>query len=89
MFILMEEVTGQGFLKEYWSILTDPAHVAVEITLMILLDGLLLGLLWPMIRRYVNRKLHQQHEILDAEHGIQHHDDHVHRAGEDEVECVD
>ena len=39
---------GGGFLSEYWSILTDPAHVAVEVTLMIVLDGLLLGLLWAL-----------------------------------------
>jgi hypothetical protein len=74
---------GEGFLHEYWSILTDPAHVSVEITLMILLDGLLLGVLWPLIRRYLNHILERQHAALDEEHGIVHHGDHVHHAGED------
>ena len=69
---------GEGFLAEYWSILTDPAHVAVEVTLMILLDGFLLGLLWPLVRTYVNSKLRAQHAEFDREHGIHHHDDHIH-----------
>jgi len=83
MFTLLE-VHGQGFLREYWSILTDPAHVSVEITLTILLDGLLLGLVWPLIRGYFNRVLERQHAALDEEHGIVHHGDHIHHeTGED------
>ena len=78
----MEEAHGGGFLHEYWSILTDPAHVAVEITLMILLDGLLLGVLWPLIRAYLNHVLERQHAALDEEHGIVHHGDHVHHVTE-------
>lgn len=73
-----EHAHGEGFLAEYWSILTDPAHVAVEVTLMILLDGFLLGLLWPLVRTYVNTKLRAQHAEFDREHGIHHHDDHIH-----------
>lgn len=69
---------GQGFLADYWSLLTDPAHVAVELTLMLLLDGVLLGLLWPLVRRFIDAKLHRQHERFDEEHGIHHHGDHVH-----------
>lgn len=75
---LAEPHIAGGFLAEYWSILTDPAHVAVEITLMILLDGVLLGMLWPLIRRYLNTKLRAQHAQFDREHGIHHHDDHIH-----------
>ncbi|MFT4262339.1 MAG: hypothetical protein QM572_03065 [Nocardioides sp.] len=78
MLIPLAEVEGQGFLKEYWSILTDPAHVAVELTLMLIIDVLLVGLAWPMVRNYVNARLQRQHDELDAEHGIHHHDDHVH-----------
>lgn len=77
-YLFTEEHHGGGFLAEYWSILTDPAHVAVEVTLMIVLDGLLLGLLWPLVRTYVNSKLRAQHEVFDIEHGIHHHDDHIH-----------
>jgi hypothetical protein len=74
----LEEVHNQGFLAEYWSILADPAHISVELTLMLVFDGLLLGLLWPMVRRFVDAKLSTQHEQYDREHGIHHHGDHVH-----------
>jgi hypothetical protein len=76
--LVLEETYGGGFLGEYWSILTDPAHVAVEVTLMVLLDGLLLGMLWPLIKRFVDAKLRRQHEQFDRDHGIHHHGDHVH-----------
>lgn len=78
MNVVAHEVTGHGFWPEYWSILTDRAHIAVELTIVVLLDGVLLGLLWPMVRRFVDHKLHRQHEVFDREHGIHHHDDHVH-----------
>lgn len=76
--LIAEEIQGQGFLAEYWSILTDPAHMAVEITLMVVFDGLLLGLLWPLIRHFIDSKLRAQHTQFDEEHGIHHHGDHVH-----------
>jgi hypothetical protein len=85
MLIPLEEAHGGGFLHEYWSILTDPAHVSVEITLMILLDGLLLGVLWPLIRRYLHHVLERQHAALDEEHGIVHHGDHVHHVTGEEA----
>jgi len=66
------------FLHHYTEILTDPAHLAVEVTLMLLVDVLFLGLIWPFIKTYMDRKLHQQHQLLDAEHGVVHHADHVH-----------
>jgi hypothetical protein len=67
-----------GFLADYWEILSNPAHMAVEITLMFLIDIILLGLLWPLVRRFIDAKLHRQHEEFDREHGIHHHGDHVH-----------
>jgi len=67
-----------GFLAEYWEILSNPAHMAVEITLMFLIDVILLGLLWPLVRRFIDAKLRRQHEEFDREHGIHHHGDHVH-----------
>jgi hypothetical protein len=59
-------------------ILEDPAHLAVEVTMMIVLDGIILGLIWPVVKRFIDSRLERQHRLLDAEHGIQHHDDHVH-----------
>jgi hypothetical protein len=95
MFIPLEEAHGGGFLHEYWSILTDPAHVSVELTLTLLFDGLLLGVLWPLIRAYFNHVLERQHAKLDEEHGIVHHGDHIHHETGPEVhthpavECED
>ena len=43
--VIAHEVTGEGFWPEYWSILTDKAHIAVELTITAVFDGLLLGLL--------------------------------------------
>lgn len=67
-----------GFLAEYIAIMTDPAHVAVELTFLVVVDGVLVGLLWPLIRRFVDAKLRRQHEQFDREHGIHHHGSHVH-----------
>lgn len=60
------------FIEHYIDILSDPAHLAVELTLMLVVDVLVLGLLWPLIRRFINRKIDRAHAELDAEHGIEH-----------------
>lgn len=67
-----------GFFGEYISLMTDPAHVAVELTFLVVVDVVLVGLLWPLIKRFVDAKLRRQHEQFDREHGIHHHGDHVH-----------
>ena len=66
------------FFHDYLHILEDPAHLAVEFTMMIVLDGIILGLIWPLVKRFIDSRLQRQHEMLDAEHGIKHHQDHVH-----------
>jgi len=79
MFIIpLDEHPGDNFFQAYWHIFTDPAHFAVEVTLTLLLDVLLIGVLLPMAKTYVNSRLQRQHDELDAEHGIHHHEDHVH-----------
>lgn len=70
--------SGEGFFTEYFELLTNPAHIVFELTLMAIVDGLLIGLLWPLFRRFVDYKLRKQHEAFDREHGIHHHGDHVH-----------
>jgi hypothetical protein len=67
-----------GIWAEYVSLMTDPAHVAVEFTFLVVVDGILVGLLWPLIKAFVDVKLRKQHEQFDREHGIHHHGDHVH-----------
>lgn len=62
------------FLHHYVEILSDPAHLAVELTLMLLVDVLVLGLLWPCARRAINKRIHAEHAAIDREHGITHTD---------------
>lgn len=60
------------FLHHYTEILTDPAHLAVEVTLMLVVDVLFLGLMWPLFQRMARRVAHREHLKIDAEHGIEH-----------------
>lgn len=70
---------GGDFLGEYTELITDPAHIAFEITIAIIFDLLVLSLLIPMIRKFVKERLGREHYKIDTEHGIVHHGDHVHR----------
>ncbi len=56
------------FLGHYLEILSDPAHLAVEVTIMLVVDVLFLGLIWPLIRKAI----HREHRLIDAEHGVTH-----------------
>lgn len=71
------------FLHHYWEILSDPAHLAVEITLMLVVDILFLGLVWPLlsrwVRNHIHRDLEREHQVLDVEHGITHEASGVHQ----------
>lgn len=51
------------FLAHYVEILRDPAHLAVEVTLMVLVDGLFLGLVWPFAKRAIRRHDRQVHDL--------------------------
>ena len=63
------------FLHHYVEILSDPAHLAVEVTLMVLVDIIFLGSVWPFIKRHFHKDLAEQHQVLDREHGIAFHGD--------------
>lgn len=65
----------EDFLHHYVEILSDPAHLAVEVTLMLLVDVLFLGMVWPLIKRHFHRDLKRQHIVLDREHGVAFHGD--------------
>lgn len=57
------------FTEAYLQILLDPAHLAAEVTLFLLLDVVILGLLWSKIAK---RKLARAHAEIDEEHGYVH-----------------
>lgn len=67
-------------MTEFWhhftEIVTDPAHAAAEIFFMLVIDGLLLGVVVPLLKRSLTRTLrrdiHFEHHVIDAEHGVSH-----------------
>lgn len=67
------------FLHHYGEIMTDPAHLLAEISLMLLIDVLLLGIVWPFMKSRVNkavdRRVMAEHKVIDAEHGVSHNPD--------------
>lgn len=57
------------WFDEYIHLITDPAHIALEITLIIVFDGLIAGLIWTSLKKYINRH-HTKDvtELIEAEH---------------------
>ena len=53
------------FLHHYTEIMTDPAHFAAEITMMLLVDVLFLGLIWPLLRRTIDRRVQARHHTVE------------------------
>lgn len=60
------------FLHHTMEIVTDPAHLAAEVLLMLVVDGLVLGLIAPFIGRAIAKRVHREHLAIDAEHGVEH-----------------
>lgn len=55
-------------LHELLHLMTNPAHLMFEVLTDIVFDVLLVGLIWPLALR----RLHREHEVIDAEHGVDH-----------------
>jgi len=74
---------GLSFWDELWSITFDPAHIVSEMIWQIVFDGLFVALLYGVVfkRLLLPRLRREIHKDLDAEHGIEHHDDHIHIKG--------
>lgn len=51
-------------------LLSDPAHLAVEVTLMVVVDGLMLGLCWPAIRKLIELRVRRTHREVDPQCGV-------------------
>jgi hypothetical protein len=60
------------FLHHYAEIMSDPAHFFAEISNTIIIDVLFLGLVWPLVKRVVDRRIRHEHLRIDAEHGVDH-----------------
>lgn len=57
------------FLTQYAEIMSDPAHLAVEFTF-VLLDYLAINWVASRIKAHFHRDLAREHQRLDAEHGV-------------------
>ena len=56
MNLLLEAGHGtEGFWDKYLELLGDPAHWAFEITVTVIVDLIIIGLLWPLVVRWVKR----------------------------------
>lgn len=63
------------WLPEYLQLVRDPAHIALELTLMAIFDGIVFGLIWRALRNYI--KTHHTKDVTDiveAEHEFHDHD---------------
>lgn len=60
------------FLHHYREIVTDLPHLAAEVTFVIVIDVVFLGIVWPFMKRRWSRALRREHAAIDAEHGVTH-----------------
>ena len=51
----------EHFWAEYFSVLSDPAHVAAEATFIFIESVLIGSLLWPLAKRWVRRHDEKHH----------------------------
>lgn len=59
-----------GFWEGYFGLLTDPAHLAFEVTFSIFFDIIVVGLI---VQKLIIPKLRKDiHKEIDQEHGITH-----------------
>lgn len=72
------------FLCDYVSTQFDPAHLLSELGFSLVFELLQLVLIVWLWRRVIKPRLTTQiHTEVDQEHGIVHHNDHVHQMPED------
>lgn len=59
------------WFPEYLDLLRSPSHIALELTLMAIFDGIIFGLIWKALRNYVSRHHKDDVEqIVNAEHNF-------------------
>jgi hypothetical protein len=74
---------AMSFWDEVVSITFDPAHIVAEVFWQVVFDVVLVAFLYGVVfKKWLLPRLRKQiHHELDAEHGIEHHDDHIHIKG--------
>ena len=71
------------FWDEVISITFDPAHIIGEVFWQVAFAVVLVAFIYGIVfKKWILPKLrHQLHKEIDKEHGIEHHDDHIHING--------
>lgn len=67
------EQAGEGWFQEYLELLQDPAHLALELTLIIIVDVIIGMLLWPFAKNWLKKH--------DAKKHVHEHCEDVHQQG--------
>jgi hypothetical protein len=72
-----------SFWDEVVSITFDPSHIVAEVFWQVVFDVVLVAFIYGIVfKKWILPKLrHQLHKEIDKEHGIEHHDDHIHITG--------
>ncbi len=66
----VHEHDGESLFQRYWELVTDPAHLLLELTLIILIDVIIGMIAWPFAKKWLkehDRKKHA-HEHCDDVH---------------------
>lgn len=58
--------------EAYLEVMSDPGHLLAEMTFVLILDVLLLGVVVPFLHRALKRRLERLHQELDVEHNVDH-----------------
>ncbi|MBC9704868.1 MAG: hypothetical protein H9W81_07810 [Enterococcus sp.] len=68
------EHTDVGFWAEFFSLLTDPAHLAFEFVFSIVFDFLIVTIIYGVVvKKVIIPRLRKSiHEEIDREHGVDH-----------------
>lgn len=68
---MIHAVSQVSYWHDAWRTTTDPAHITAELVFTLVFDGLIGGIIWKLgIKRWLDRRIDREHQLLDAEHGI-------------------
>lgn len=59
------EVGNLSLWQDYLSVLRDPAHVLVELTVELLTGGIFGAMLWPRFKAWMKRHDEEEHPVCD------------------------
>ena len=68
--IFAQHAENGSLLERYLDLITDPAHLLLELTLVLVIDVLVVAILWPfIIKPLADNWLNKHFSLRDSEHG--------------------